>query len=564
MSAATPSPTATPKPKADEASKPKKPKGLTKAQKQAREDAVAEVRDQGFTTLKPTDYDPKATLRVLIGAPGRRRRRRLPRVLLHQERLHRQRRARRARRCEISRKGKAHGHAVLRRLRAGRHRRPAERPQARAVQARGRRADAARHDPVRQRPVPAPQGGLRVGSRVGSDRGGPMEPSYASGTSTTPLLGDTIGDNLDRTIARFGDREALVSVHQDLRYTYAQFGEAVDRARARVHRRRDRAGRPGRDLEPELRRVGARPVRDGEGRDHPGQHQPGLPDVRARLRAQPVRLQDARRGDRVQDVATTCRWSTTSAATATGLERVVFIGRDWEEFIAGGERVSAGRAARAPGRDPVRRPDQHPVHERHHRLPQGRHAQPPQHPQQRLLRRPRLPLHRGGPGLHPGALLPLLRHGHGQPRRARRTAPAWSSRRRRSTRSRRCRPCRTRTARASTACRRCSSPSSSTRSSPSSTSRQPADRDHGRLAVPDRDDEALRGRDAHGGGDDLLRHDRDLAGVDADRRRRPAREARRHRGPRAPARRGQGRRRPRPARSSRAASPASCARAATA
>src|SRR3954447_26368312 len=56
-----------------------------------------------------------------------------------------------------------------------------------------------------------------------------MELSYASGTSTTPLLGDTIGDNLDRTIARFGDREALVSVHQDLRYTYAQFGEAVDR-----------------------------------------------------------------------------------------------------------------------------------------------------------------------------------------------------------------------------------------------------------------------------------------------------------------------------------------------
>ena len=54
-----------------------------------------------------------------------------------------------------------------------------------------------------------------------------MELSYASGTSTTPLLGDTIGDNLDRTIARFRDREALVSVHQDLRYTYAQLGEAV-------------------------------------------------------------------------------------------------------------------------------------------------------------------------------------------------------------------------------------------------------------------------------------------------------------------------------------------------
>src|ERR1700741_2474467 len=56
-----------------------------------------------------------------------------------------------------------------------------------------------------------------------------MEPSYASGTSLTPLLGDTIGDNLDRTIAAHGAREALVSVHQGLRYTYAELGKAVER-----------------------------------------------------------------------------------------------------------------------------------------------------------------------------------------------------------------------------------------------------------------------------------------------------------------------------------------------
>ena len=37
-----------------------------------------------------------------------------------------------------------------------------------------------------------------------------MSGSYASGTSTVPLLGETIGDNLRRTVARFGDREALV------------------------------------------------------------------------------------------------------------------------------------------------------------------------------------------------------------------------------------------------------------------------------------------------------------------------------------------------------------------
>ena len=38
----------------------------------------------------------------------------------------------------------------------------------------------------------------------------PALPSYSSGTSTVPLLGDTIGANLDRTAARVGDHEALV------------------------------------------------------------------------------------------------------------------------------------------------------------------------------------------------------------------------------------------------------------------------------------------------------------------------------------------------------------------
>jgi fatty-acyl-CoA synthase len=56
----------------------------------------------------------------------------------------------------------------------------------------------------------------------------PTVPSYASGTSDVPLLGDTIGDDLDRTAARFADREALVDRAQGLRYTWAQFVAEVD------------------------------------------------------------------------------------------------------------------------------------------------------------------------------------------------------------------------------------------------------------------------------------------------------------------------------------------------
>jgi LppP/LprE lipoprotein len=63
-------PTATPAKTAKPAShKAAKPKGPTKAQRAQRTAAVAEVRRQGFTTLKLSDYDYKANLRVLVGRP---------------------------------------------------------------------------------------------------------------------------------------------------------------------------------------------------------------------------------------------------------------------------------------------------------------------------------------------------------------------------------------------------------------------------------------------------------------------------------------------------------------
>jgi fatty-acyl-CoA synthase len=55
-----------------------------------------------------------------------------------------------------------------------------------------------------------------------------MTLSYANGPSTQPLLGETIGENLERTAARVPDNLALVSRHQNRRYTYAEFNAAVD------------------------------------------------------------------------------------------------------------------------------------------------------------------------------------------------------------------------------------------------------------------------------------------------------------------------------------------------
>ncbi|KAH1282041.1 hypothetical protein KXX11_003987, partial [Aspergillus fumigatus] len=174
--------------------------------------------------------------------------------------------------------------------------------------------------------------------------------------------------------------------------------------------------------------------------------------------------------------------------------------------------------------------DQHPVHQRHHRLPQGRDADPPQHPQQRLLHRRGHEAHARGPAVHPGAALPLLRHGAGQPglpdprrhhrlpeRRLRcpqRAAggagremhrPAWRAhhvhRRARPPPFRRVRPV------------------------------HAAHRHHGRLAVSDRGHEAGRGRHAPVPDHHRLRHDRDQPCELPEQHRHAARKARIYRGP---------------------------------
>lgn len=52
--------------------------------------------------------------------------------------------------------------------------------------------------------------------------------SYASGTSDKPLLGMTIGEAFDRTVSLHADREAIISIHQNMRLTYRQLSEQVN------------------------------------------------------------------------------------------------------------------------------------------------------------------------------------------------------------------------------------------------------------------------------------------------------------------------------------------------
>ena len=56
----------------------------------------------------------------------------------------------------------------------------------------------------------------------------PAAPSYDCGTSTAKLIGETIGNAFDRTVAQFHDHPALIACHQGVRWTWHELADRVD------------------------------------------------------------------------------------------------------------------------------------------------------------------------------------------------------------------------------------------------------------------------------------------------------------------------------------------------
>ena len=52
--------------------------------------------------------------------------------------------------------------------------------------------------------------------------------SYAHGASTKPLLGETLGVNFDLAAEKWGERDALIVRHQNIRWTYSELKNEVD------------------------------------------------------------------------------------------------------------------------------------------------------------------------------------------------------------------------------------------------------------------------------------------------------------------------------------------------
>ena len=217
--------------------------------------------------------------------------------------------------------------------------------------------------------------------------------ALSRGATSTPLLEETIGANLARTVAAHGDREAIVSVHQSIRWTYREFADRVEAlARGLLGLGLETGDRLGlwspnyaewTLLQYATAEIGVILVNINPAyRTHELAY---VLDQSGAACSWPRRVQDVElRGDGREPCAASCPGSSTC-----DLPVVAGVGRAERPTRA----ASPATRSSSGGRRSRRRRDQHPVHVGHDRVPEGRHAHAPQHPEQRLL-------HRRAAGLH--------------------------------------------------------------------------------------------------------------------------------------------------------------------
>ena len=232
--------------------------------------------------------------------------------------------------------------------------------------------------------------------------------SYVCGIADAPLLGDTIGRSLDQAAARWGDREALVSPSHDVRWTWKEFAERVDALAAGfLALGLERGARIGvwslNRPEWTLTQFAAAKAGLILVTINPAYRLSELEFALAKVGCAAIVTATAFKTSNYMEMLNTllpelatAQPGELQAARLPQLRAVIQIGgpKSSRHDRLRGRRTHGRRAApRAAGRAgedaAVRRCGQHPVHQRHHRIAQGRDADASQHPQQRLFRRPR-------------------------------------------------------------------------------------------------------------------------------------------------------------------------------
>lgn len=169
------------------------------------------------------------------------------------------------------------------------------------------------------------------------------ELSYAAGETTTPLRDETIGAHLERTVAQWPDREALVEVASGRRWTWRAFDHAVDQvARGLIAAGIGAGDRIGMwapncaewtTVQFAAAKAGAVLVNVNPSyRTHEFAYAVNQSGMRLLLTVTGFKTSDYR--GMVEEV--------TSAGEVPGLERVVYVDTDdWQELVAGGEGLPA-------------------------------------------------------------------------------------------------------------------------------------------------------------------------------------------------------------------------------
>ena len=175
--------------------------------------------------------------------------------------------------------------------------------------------------------------------------------SYTHGTSIEPLLAETIGANLARTAARVPDSPAIVSCHQDACLTYAQFDAVADGLASGMLAaglERATASASGAPTGSEWALVA---VRDGEARGDPRQHQPRLPTNELKYALTRIGLPLATSQPRQFRDADFAAWSTQRhGPNCRQLERaIIFDSAEWDQLASAANRTQ--RRARPGWRD---------------------------------------------------------------------------------------------------------------------------------------------------------------------------------------------------------------------